>query len=328
MKPLIRVLTTGGTIASTTTARGYAPTLTGSELLEEALRFFDDPPRIEVEELTNKTSYMLDERDVRSLVARVRAAMADEGVDAAVLVGGTAAMEELAFLLALKVRLGKPVVLTGAMLNASHPGWDGRRNMIDALRYASDPSATGVTVVIAGRAHSARDVVKVHRTSVEAFQSHPRGPVALIDADRVVPLCTPPEMPLFEAEGLGGPVDIIVATLASDGRLFDAALTLGARGIVVQGFPGGGGLTASLMDSLHRSFVSGPHIPVVLTSRSPFGRSTAGAGGGAGPADVAAAGGILAGDLSAAKARLLLMSCLAEGFDSDRIRATFAKVAP
>jgi L-asparaginase len=119
---------------------------------------------------------------------------------------------------------------------------------------------------------------------------------------------------------------VLYATLGGDGRLLRAAVQSGARAVVVQGLPGGGGVSPAMMREMVAAIEAG--LPLVLTSRSPFGRLLPAAGGGSGPADVAAAGGILAGDLNAAKARVLLLCALAAGHGPDEIRADFAEVAP
>jgi L-asparaginase len=86
----------------------------------------------------------------------------------------------------------------------------------------------------------------------------------------------------------------------------EAAVRGGARGLVVAGF-GAGNTTPPVTAALVRLLERG--LPVVVTSRTGSG-AVAGlyAGGGA---DLAAAGAVMAGDLSHWQARLLLAAVLA-----------------
>jgi L-asparaginase len=117
-------------------------------------------------------------------------------------------------------------------------------------------------------------------------------------------------------------VDVVSAMLGGDARAVESSLASGARGIVVQGFPGSGGVTPPMMDALRR--VIAAEVPVVLTSRSPFGRSPALTGGGSGARDLVEAGAIPCPLLKAPKARLLLMCALAATRDPDALAAIFA----
>ena len=74
-----------------------------------------------------------------------------------------------------------PVVLTGAQRGADEPDTDGPRNLRDAIRVAAAPQARGRGAVIAfgGEIHAAREVRKVHTSSVRAFGSPGYGPIGV-----------------------------------------------------------------------------------------------------------------------------------------------------
>lgn len=322
------LLTTGGTIASlvANNGRSYRPELAGAALLEGLPTESD--VRIEIVEFSMKPSYMLTMIEIVDLVTVVRDQTQCEDVVGVVITMGTAAMEEIAYLLDLLVDGPCPIVLTGAMLHASHPGYDGMRNIGDAVRVAVHPESPdrGTLVCMAGEVHAAREVQKLHRTSLTSFVSWPNGPVALADVDRVVWLRRARGRRSFGDVSPEGPVDLVKATLGCDGRQVRSAIAVGVRGMVIEGFPGAGGVTADLFQAVTEALALG--IPILTTSRSPFGRVVPTASGGAGPRDLVEAGSISCGDLPAAKARLLLMCALAVTHDCDELRAIVSEIAP
>jgi L-asparaginase len=323
------LVSTGGTIASRLTGDGtrYQPEISGADLLGN-LPFVDREVTIELEEFSMKPSYMLTMAEINDLIKVVRTQARRPDVAGVVLTMGTAAIEELSYLLDLLVGDSVPVVLTGAMLNASQAGYDGLRNLQDAIRVALDPGAMGrgVLVCMAGEVHAARDVVKHHKTSVVSFTSAPNGPLALADADRVTWLRRPRGRRTLGDVVPVEPVDLIKATLGCNGRQVRSALGAGACGLVIEGFPGAGGVTVDLFEAIQDAIANG--IPVLTTSRSPLGRVVPLAGGGAGPRDLAEIGCIPCGDLPAVKARLLLMCVLAVTRSIHELRAILAEVAP
>src|SRR5205814_5488588 len=98
---------------------------------------------------------------------------ADERVAGVVVPHGSATLEETAFFVDLVIEVGKPVVFTGALLTPAMVGFDGGRNLFDALTVAAAPDAAGLgaLVVLNGEIHSALDVAKLHANALNAFQS-------------------------------------------------------------------------------------------------------------------------------------------------------------
>ena len=70
-----------------------------------------------------------------------------------VVVQGTDTIEESSFAFELLVDTAKPIVVTGAMRNATDPGYDGPANLRDAVRCAADPALRGLR----GRGRPGRD---------------------------------------------------------------------------------------------------------------------------------------------------------------------------
>lgn len=307
----VAVVATGGTIAARAQDAGgtYTVDASGDELL--ATLAPERPPcPLRVSTPLRRHSYMLTIEDVVGLVSAVRDATAPDEVAGAVVTMGTAAIDEVAFLVDLLWTDDTPVVLTGAMRSMSQAGYDGGRNLLDAVLVARDGRARGrgALVCLAGEAHAAREVQKLHKTSVAPLVSWPGGPVAAVEGGGVAWLRDVATVRRFGGASPVGPVPVVKVTLGDDGALVRAALAAGARGLVVEGFPGGGGVTGPVMAAVRDVLAAG--IPVLSTSRAPLGRGVAIAAGGAGPADLVAAGAVACGDLPSPKARLLLMCAL------------------
>ncbi len=99
-----------------------------------------------------------------------------------------------------------------------------------------------------------------------------------------------------------------------DGTLLDAAMTAGADGFVVAAI-GSGNTSPQLLAAAERAIRGG--IPVVLASRCPAGRATAGYAFPGGGATWLRAGALPVGHLCALKARVALALGLGAGLDRD-----------
>src|SRR4029077_6515010 len=111
--------------------------------------------------------------------AEIEDALARDDVDGAVVVQGTDAIEETSFFFDLLHEGLKPIVVTGAMRSASQPGYEGPRNLADAVRVAASPAAAaadiGTVVVLDGTIEAADDVTKTHASAFDTFRSLNRG---------------------------------------------------------------------------------------------------------------------------------------------------------
>lgn len=312
----VSVLTTGGTIASRPSARGdVRVTVPGPELALPVAK-------ARVREVMLAHSFNLTLADVLYLARRVLAELAEPDADGVVVTHGTDTMEETAYLLDLVLPAARTVVFTGAQRHASAPDADGPGNIADALAVAADPRACGLgaLIVMAGQVHSARYATKVHTLASEAFASPGHGPVALVRDGRVE-VGSPPTRPdgftLAELGALESRVDIVPVHLDADGVQIAACRAAGARGLVLQAL-GTGNPTPGVLREVRACLDE--DIVVLVTSRCADGPAVPvyGAGGGA---DLARAGAVFAGSLSAPKARLLLMAALAAETRADRALA-------
>ena len=117
------------------------------------------------------------------------------------------------------------------------------------------------------------------------------------------------------------PVFLITATIGMDGALLDAAIALGARGIVVAA-TGAGNTSAGLLDAGQRAIAAG--IPVVLVTRTPAGRAGIAYAFRGGGATWIRAGAMLGGSLSGPKARVALSFGVGADLDAGALAALLA----
>lgn len=310
--PSVVVISLGGTIAMSG-ENGATPALTGDELIAavpglgglatvEAVNF----------RLLPGASLRLD--DIDELAAEIERRL-DAGADGVVITQGTDTIEETAFYLDLQLDRTEPVVVTGAMRNASLPGADGPANLFAAVVVAgSRLDLGGVVVVLDDQVHSARAVAKTHSTLPSAFASPGCGPIGLVAEGRahlsVVPVR---RWPRIRRAAPGAPprsVPIVTIGLDDDGATLAAADRADA---VVLDALGVGHVPQWLVEPITRH---AERIPVVMTSRTRTGpvlRQTYGFPGS--ERDLRERGVLSCGLLNALKARILLLALLRSGMN-------------
>jgi len=315
----VRLITTGGTIANASSGR-----LTPEALLR--MLPHGAPPGIEVEgeAFANASSTALSLDDWRRLARRIVLLLASDRTLAGVVVtSGTDTLEELAFFLHLTIDDRRPIVVVGAMRRPNARDADGPANLADALRVAAARSARdrGTLVAMHGQVHSALEVQKRHATRVGAFDAAPGDTLGTVDATGVSFRRRPAPHPRPGLLALQGDdalprVDVLLTYQGATGDLLDAAVDAGARGLVLAS-AGAGSLTPSQADAVRRHAAHG--VPVVLATRTGHGRVRA--------LGAQTAGVLSAGDLSALKARVLLMLALAHGEDRAGLDTLFASAS-
>jgi L-asparaginase len=232
---------------------------------------------------------------------------------------GTATLEETAWLLALTVVTDKPIVLTGAQRPPNTAGSDAAPNLRAAILAASSPALAGLGVMVAmdSRIHDARSVTKLANHDLDAFQSPENGPLGRIAADGGIVLRRrPTPMPMRRPWRLSGlrslpRVDIVYSYAGADEVAVKALVAAGARGIVSAGMPPGRPANRQ-REALAKAARAG--VAVVLASRAIKGIVEP-------AADAVRDGFLNAGDLSPAKARILLMLALSVVRRPARIQA-------
>jgi L-asparaginase len=320
----VAVFTLGGTISFVPGARDGMGALDAGRQLAGVRT----PANVELRPVTFRTipSADLELADLLELAAAIEAAI-DAGARGVVVTQGTDTLEESAYLLDLLLPTGAPVVITGAMRNASLPGADGPANLDAALRVAADPLARdlGVLVVLNDRIHLARFVRKQHSSFPSAFGSDVVGPVGWISEGRVrIPLLArrrsaPINVPRDRALPR---VALLRSAMGDDDTLLTAVESGGYAGLVIEAF-GAGHLSRRLAGTVKT--VAG-RLPVVFCSRAGAGELFAATADYPGSERDLLDGGLIPGGaLDGIKARLLLILLLAAGADRAEIVTRFAE---
>jgi L-asparaginase len=235
----------------------------------------------------------------------------EENPQGIVVTHGTDTIEETAYILARTLDPEVPIAITGAMLTAGDPGWDGPRNLTDSARVAASPASRGhgTMVVFAGRIFAGHQVAKVQATALEAFAAPHAGPVGELTDGRVRFSVHAARRPPLRPSGLTARVAHIPMVIGDQGELLELARP-SHDGVVIEAF-GSGNLPPGAVPAIRRWIADDK--PVVLASRCLYGEVTpvyAFPGGGA---TLVRDGVIPAGPRTPSQARMELTICLSAG---------------
>jgi L-asparaginase len=320
----IAVLFLGGTISSAfdPVAGGNVPSLDGAAILSRTPGVADVADVLAIDLPRTPASHLTLGR-LLEIGGSIQAAADDPEVDGVVVVQGTDTIEETAFAWDLVLTTTKAVVVTGAMRSSSETPYDGPANLIDAVRAAGSPAlhGQGVTVLLAGTIHAADDVTKTHASSLTTFQSLNLGPLGSVVRERVLVSRHRVGRRHVAPRAAADPIFLITAVTGMDGALLDAAISLGAQGIVVAA-TGAGNTSLGLLEAGQRAIAAG--IQVVLTTRTPAGRAGPGYAFPGGGATWVRAGALLAGSLGGPKARIALSYGIGAGLTGPALAALLA----
>jgi L-asparaginase len=320
----VEIVTTGGTIASRVdpATGAAAPAVRADELLALVPQL-GEIASLGTSEFCLESSWNVTPAMVVELARRIAPLQAEPDTAGVVVTHGTDTMEETAFALDLLLTADRPVVLTGAMRNASLPGADGPRNLLGAVRVAAHPLARGLgtLVVMNDELHAARRVTKTHSSALDTFRSPSSGPVGRIDSLGLSVLWRPrrpPAVPLSPPETR---VHLLECAAGADPLPLRAVVAAGAKGVVVAG-SGAGNVHRGWEEPIREAVESG--VSVVLVTRCGTGRVLPEYGAPGGGRRLHDMGVVPGGDLTGRKARIALMLALGAGFDPPAVRAYFA----
>jgi L-asparaginase len=324
----IALIFTGGTISVTTDSKaGPVPNLKGKDILERIPEIGKYLPAVEtaVYDFAMLPGPHMSPAMMMTLADVAGAVLED--ADGIVITHGTDSLEETAYFLDLTIDTSKPIVFTGAMHHSMDAGWDGSRNLIDAIGVASSEAFKneGVLVVMNGSVDSAQEVTKFHTIRTDTFHSPDFGPLGNVNI-----LASEPATKLRSArkhdhialndESELPRVELFKTYTGMDDMLFAFALSEGAAGIVVEAM-GQGNVPPGALNGIARACEK--KIPVVICSRCPSGAvrpyyAYEGAG-----KELEKLGCLFAPYLNGQKARLKLMLALAAGYDSEQLATLF-----
>jgi len=326
--PSVAILATGGTIAERTNPQTGAavPAVSAGNLIK-AVPGLSQLANIGVLEISNIDSSQMTPMRWARLSRALDRILSRKEITGAIVTHGTDTMAEGAYFVDLTLKSGKPVVFTGAMNDASSLSPDGPGNILHATTQILSENADGwgVTVTLNRYINSARDVRKTQTTNVQTFTSGQRGYLGYVFDRKVerfrdrlyrqrVPL--PDPLPATMPD-----IPIIKAYAGSDGRLVRHAVDTGAKGLVIEGV-GAGNVNKAVYQAI--GYAREKDLPVVISSSVYYGSVEPIYGDEGGGETLVEIGCILAGDLPASKARLLLMlGLLQPNMNADGLRRLF-----
>lgn len=324
--PRVTLLATGGTIACRPGPDGrLVPGLTPEELVASVPRL-EDVASISVEPLQSVSGFDMGPGGMAAVAQRARELLQAGDADGVVVTHGTDTVEETMYMcemLAGEATARGSIVFACAMRAPTEPSPDGPRNLLNAVRIASSPIARGRGVLLSvnDRIHCAAWVSKLDTLHVETFESVKGGPVGSIQADQPIFVLESPRSP--RGGGIRGEVPLVKAYTGMQADVFDWHLERGVDGLVVEGTGAGNlpGPTASAIETLVAA-----DIPVIVTSRCPYGLPQSPYGGLGGGGSLDDLGVLRAGHLNGPKARLALMVGLHETSTTADLRAWLADV--
>lgn len=312
----VAIIFTGGTIASRVDPATGAvmPQLRGEEVLAAAPAVAAIAPLEPVDWGIVPASHLRFDQLIE-LAGLIDTALARREVTGAVVVQGTDSIEETCFAFDLLVRSDKPVVVTGAMRNASQPDYDGPRNLADAVRCAASPDTAGLgtLVVLNGQVIGADQAIKGHASAIDAFRARDGLPLGIVSEGGVAIQRRRQRRPLpLAPSNAAEPVHLITVTVGMDGWLLRQAGPGDAPAGVVVAAAGSGNTPLDVLTAAQELMVRG--TTVVLTTRCPAGEAQPAYGFPGGGAQWAQAGAIIT-PLDGPKARIGLALGLGAGLD-------------
>ena len=237
-KPRLVLIAAGGTISLLKDSSGRSvPTWTAADLLAQtSLRH---QLRVRPVDFVSPDTASAD--SLLALARRIRTAVTP-AVDGIVVTHGTDAMEEVAYAVDELVAAPAPIVFTGAMRPGWASGYDGIRNLDNALRVASLISAAyGTLVTLNDQIFEAWSVSKADTGALDAFTARRGAPFGQIIGDQVECPWRPLARPRLGRipRAVPASVPILSMALAEDAALLDGLSADQVQGLVIAGMATG-----------------------------------------------------------------------------------------
>jgi len=320
----ITIISTGGTIAMGIDAEtgGAVPLLSAEDLLEN-IPSLRDIARLDIVNFCNKPGAHLLLSEILELSKVIHDLFEQNKPDGVVITHGTDTLEETAYALDLLILEDNPVIVTGAMRNASQHSSDGPSNLFNSILTAAtdDSRSRGAMVVFNNEIHLARDVTKTSATQLNAFRSPLFGPIGIIYGERVQFVRARQFRESIPAKKISAQVELIKFTLGMSNFLLEAVRDSPVDGVVIEG-AGVGHVSKTVANGIRDLINMGK--PVVLTTRCYEGLvledSYAYVGS---EKNLRELGAIVAPGLNGPKARIKLILALSYTRDLNRIRNMF-----
>ncbi len=310
MKKIVVILT-GGTIAMKIDPKlGAAiPSPMADELMENVKAHIHGI-FIEEREIFNIPSPHVTPDRMVQIRNEVVEALKEDDVIGIIVTHGTDTLEETAYYLDVTVDNKKPIVVTGAMRNASELGYDGALNLTASIATIlnDESKGLGTLVVMNNEVHSAAQVTKTNTLSVNTFKSPELGPLGIIDNDEVLYYRREKSVNKCIIDKMEKKVGLIKMASGIESDVINFYIDRNYKGIVIEAL-GRGNVPPETMPGIKKAIAR--QIPVVLVSRCATGRVLGSYGYEGGGKQLFEEGVINGGYLPGHKARIALMALVA-----------------
>ena len=316
----VLIVFTGGTIGMTIDEDlgAAVPGLDGNAILS-MIKGLDQYGEIEIIDFGQFPGPQMNPERILKLAKLLKESLERDDIQGAIITHGTDTLEETAYFLDLYLTTDKPVVVVGAMRNASELGFDGPPNLAAAIVAVKSPAAfgRGVLVVLNNQVNSAREVTKTHTMTLDTFKSVEFGPLGIVDNNEV--LFSRQAMPHghLVPETIEPAVHLLKSYVGMDRFLLDQLVAHGAKGIVIEAM-GRGNLPPELFDAIQDAIKQ--DVAVVIVSRCPAGRVLGSYGYAGGGQQLREAGAMFGTAMNGQKTRIKLMLALKVARNKDHLR--------
>jgi len=283
------------------------PTLTAAELLAQTslAAQLDIHPL----DLATQTGAGLRASDLLTL-ARAIEQEVKSNVDGVVVTHGTDTLEEVAFFIDEVTTVARPIVFTGAMRPSWAAGYDGIKNLENALRVAAAvPPEYGTLVTMNDEIFAAWSVYKTDTGALDAFAARRGAPYGSIFSNQIelawrpVVRQRPGKIPPF----LPRAIPILTMGVADEAVMLEQLSAQSVHGLVIAGIAAGS-VPPPARQHILRLAESG--LTVVLCAGAASGRTAEDYYYPGAYVDLTAAGVVIEDHLSPRKARIRLMISL------------------
>ncbi|HZK09788.1 MAG TPA: asparaginase [Clostridia bacterium] len=307
----ILIIFTGGTISMSIDKNlgAAVPNLSSDDILG-MIKNLDEFSEIEVLNYGEFPGPQISPEKMMELSMLIQENIKREDIQGVILTHGTDTLEETAFFLDLNLKTTKPVVIVGAMRNASELGYDGPSNLAAAIVTVKSPESAdqGVLVVLNNEVNAAREVTKTNTLSLDTFKSTEFGPLGIVDNNEVLFFRKRVHYSQILVDHFEKEVYLLKSYAGMDRSLIDFLVKKGARGIVIEAM-GRGNLPPLVVKAIKDAIKQ--DVIVVIVSRCPSGRVLGTYGYEGGGKFIKDLGAFFGTNLNGQKTRIKLMLALA-----------------
>lgn len=338
--PIIKVLGTGGTIASKGTSShqtaGYEVDLTIEDLIK-SIPDLSTTCNLQYEQILNLDSKDIGTTELLLLYKKIQEDLPN--YDGIVITHGTDTMEETSFFLQSTIRSSKPIVMCGSMRPSTAISSDGPMNLYQAIVIAAlrDSRGRGVLVALNDRIGAGFYITKSNANSLDTFKSIGQGYVGNFVNNEVhyfFPAARPLGITYFNLSNPSAlsdlpEVPIIYAHQGLNNKIIEITIKeLGAKGLVFASM-GAGSMAKKTNEFVCNLSKHYNHLPIIYSKRSMDGMVPIGSI----PTITNEEGekieynnAIASGYLNPQKSRILLQLCLSDGMQINDIKKVFKGV--